>query len=201
MHPNRRRSLLRRGLILEYLTLAWNVVGAPVLGVAAINASSVALAGFGFDSLIEIFASMLVIWHLREIEKSNEPLALRLIGVSFLCLAVYIACQTLYTLSTGGHPRPSLIGVGWLVATTLAMSILAWAKKSTGMQLANAVLIAESRVTFIDAMLAAAVLAGAVLNAAFGWWWADPLAGAVVFYYALTEGISHFREGSASAQA
>lgn len=192
-----RDTLLRRGLYLEYLTLSWNVAGVIVIGIAAVQTSSVALAGFGLDSLIEIFASMVVIWHLRETGKNNEKMALRLIGVAFLALAAYVVAQTLYTVTMGGHPRPSIAGMLWLAATVAAMLLLAWGKSVTGRELDNPVLIAESQVTVIDAYLAAAVLVGVALNALLGWWWADPLSGLAIVYYALTEGVAHWREGKA----
>ncbi|CAG4900221.1 cation transporter [Paraburkholderia gardini] len=191
-----RAGLLRCGLNLEYVTLGWNVVGVVVVAVAALQAGSVALAGFGLDSLIEIFASVVVVWHLTESKRHNEKLALRLIGVAFLALAAYVIVQTVYILIAGGRPAPSVLGIVWLAVTVLAMLLLAWGKKVTGRQLDNPVLTAESRVTVIDAYLAGAVLVGVALNALLGWWWADPLSGLVIVYYAITEGMAHWREGS-----
>lgn len=189
-------GLLRRGLNLEYITLGWNVVGMIVVGVAALQAGSVALAGFGLDSLIEIFASVVVVWHLTESKGHNEKLALRLIGAAFLALAAYVVVQTGYLFIAGGRPAPSVLGIVWLGVTVLAMLLLAWGKRATGRRLDNAVLIAESRVTVIDAYLAGAVLIGVALNALLGWWWADPLSGLVIAYYAVTEGVAHWRDGS-----
>jgi len=191
-----RASLLRLGLNLEYVTLGWNVVGVVVVAIAALQAGSVALAGFGLDSLIEIFASMVVVWHLTESKGHNEKLALRMIGAAFLALAIYVVVQTAYILIAGGRPTPSVLGIVWLAVTVLAMLLLAWGKKITGRKLDNTVLIAESRVTVIDAYLAGAVLVGVALNALLGWWWADPLSGLVIVYYAITEGVAHWREGS-----
>lgn len=189
-------GLLRRGLNLEYVTLGWNVVGIFVAGVAALRAGSVALAGFGLDSLIEIFASVVVIWHLTESKGHNEKLALRLIGAAFLALAAYVIVQTAYIFIAGGRPATSVLGIAWLAVTVLAMLLLAWGKRVTGQQLDNPVLIAESRVTVIDAYLAGAVLVGVALNALLGWWCADPLSGLVIVYYAMIEGVAHWREGS-----
>lgn len=183
-------GLLRRGLRLEYATLGWNVVGAVVVIVAAVAARSVALAGFGLDSLIEIFASVVVVWQLTGAHRGREPLALRLIGAAFFALALYVLGQTAYTLLTLGHPLPSVGGIIWLAATLVAMLLLSYGKRVTGKQLGNVVLTTEARVTLIDAALAAAVLAGLVLNALLGWWWADPLAGLVIVYYGLKEGWS-----------
>ncbi|PLZ02615.1 cation transporter [Burkholderia sp. WAC0059] len=193
------RVLLRQGLLLEYVTLGWNVVGVVVVGMAALAARSVALAGFGLDSLIEIFASMVVVWHLTGAGGRKEKLALRLIGAAFLALAAYVVIGTAYVFAVGGRPAPSPVGAAWLAATVMAMLLLARGKRVVGRRLGNAVLIAESRVTVIDALLAAAVLAGVALNALAGWWWADPLAGLVIVYYAVTEGIGHWKEGREAA--
>src|SRR6266545_1299232 len=143
-------ALLKRGLYLEYITLGWNVVGVGIVLIAAWRAGSVALAGFGLDSLIEIFASLVVVWELNDIAHERRRHALRMIGIAFL--------------------------------------LLAWGKKVTGDALSNPVLKTEGRVTLVDALLAGAVLVGLVLNALFGLWWADPLAGLVIVYYGFKEG-------------
>jgi hypothetical protein len=113
----RERSLVRRGLRLEYATLGWNAVGSVVVLAAAILARSVALAGFGLDSLIEIVASLVVVWQLKGIAQRREARALRLIGVAFLLLAVYIAAQSSYVLAAGFRPHHSLAGLVWLALT------------------------------------------------------------------------------------
>ncbi len=183
-----REKLVRRGLMLEYTTLGWNVVGTVVLAVAAVTTGSVALAGFGVDSLIEIIASAVVVWQLRGEEGSlRERRALRLIAVAFGCLAIYIAVQIAVTLASQSHPGPSTLGSLWLAATVLCMFALAWGKQLTGQRLSNPVLQTEARVTRIDGALAAAVLIGVALNAVVGWWWADPLAGLVILAYGLHE--------------
>jgi divalent metal cation (Fe/Co/Zn/Cd) transporter len=180
--------LLSRGLRLEYATLAWNVVGVVILVVAALQAHSLALAGFGLDSLIEIFASLVVVWQLTGASKAREERALQLIGLAFFALAVYLLGQLMVTLLTRTHPAPSLLGLVWLAGTLLAMLGLSAGKRVTGKQLGNPVLIKEGKVTLIDAGLAAAVLLGLALNALLSWWWADPLAGVVVIGYGLREG-------------
>jgi divalent metal cation (Fe/Co/Zn/Cd) transporter len=180
--------LLRRGLALEYMTLAWNVVGTVVVIAAALAAGSVALAGFGLDSLIEIGASMIVVWQLKDTGGTRERLALRVIGIAFIALAIYIAAQATYTLITVSRPEQSGLGIAWTAVTCVVMLALAAGKARTGRALGNRVLQTEGRVTLIDAYLAAAVLLGLVLNAGLDWWWADPLAGLVIVYYGLREG-------------
>ena len=190
-----RTVLLRRGLRLEYATLGWNVVGVVVVAVAAISAGSVALAGFGLDSAIEIFASVIVVRELLgESTPERERLALRRIGAAFAAVAVYVAVQAVVVLTTGSHPRPSALGIAWTAATAVAMLALGGGKAVTGRALNHAVLRTEARVTLVDAALAVSVLIGLVLNAAAGWWWADPLAGFVIVAY----GIKEARGGSGS---
>ncbi len=196
-----RPSLIQRGLWLEYATLAWNVVGTAVLLIATLGARSAALAGFGLDSAIEIFASVVVVWQLRGLEQGRESPALKLIGTAFIALAIYVLVQSLWTLLANEHPAPSPLGVVWLVTTCAVMLLLAWGKLTTGRQLGNLVLTSEARVTLIDAALAGAVLSGVSLNAFSGWWWADPLAGLVIVYYGLTEGRAAWKHAAAAVHA
>ncbi len=156
--------------------------------VTAFQIGSTALAGFGFDSLIEIFASLVVIWQLKGVEAGRERLALRLIGAAFFLLAGYVLVQSLWMLITRHHPAQSLFGVAWLVFTVVAMALLAYGKLVTGRALGNVVLRTEARVTLIDAALAAAVLIGVSLNGWLGWWWADPISGLVIVFYGVKEG-------------
>src|SRR3954453_19056107 len=179
--------LLRRGFVLEGITLGWNVVGVVVLAVAAVRARSVALAGFGLDSLVEIGASTVVLWELSGTGEERQRRALRLIGVAFLLLAIYVTAQSIYVLVIGHHPKHTPLGIPWTAVTAVVMFTLAAGKARTGAALGNPVLRTEGRVTLVDGILAAAVLGGLVLNAALGWWWADPLAGYVLVFYALRE--------------
>jgi divalent metal cation (Fe/Co/Zn/Cd) transporter len=161
-------SLLWRGLWLEYTTLGWNVVGTIIVLIAAVRAGSAALAGFGLDSAIEIFASVVVVWQLKGLEQGREGLALKLIGAAFIALAIYVLAQSVWTLLASAHPAPSLLGIVWLAVTCAVMLLLAWGKLVTGRQLGNLVLTTEAHVTLIDAALAGAVLVGIGLNALFG---------------------------------
>ncbi len=191
--PGRAAGLLRRGRVLEGITLGWNVAGIIVLAVAAIAARSVALAGFGLDSLIEIGASTVVLWELSGTGEDRQRRALRLIGGAFLALAAYLTVQSVLVLALGYHPRHSTLGIAWTAVTAAVMFALAAGKARTGKALGNPVLITEGRVTLVDAILAGAVLTGLALNAAAGWWWADPLAALVIVFYALREAREIFR--------
>jgi divalent metal cation (Fe/Co/Zn/Cd) transporter len=176
----------------------WNVVAVVVLAILAVAASSVALAGFGLDSLIEIGASAVVLWELSGSGARRQRLALRLIGVAFVALAVYLLAQSTVALATGHRADDSVGGVVWTAVTAGVMFALAAAKRRTGRALGNPVLETEGRVTFIDGVLATAVLIGVALNTALGWWWADALAGYVIVFYAIREAVHIFRADRAA---
>jgi divalent metal cation (Fe/Co/Zn/Cd) transporter len=187
--------LLRRGLRLEYATLAWNVGGSVVLLAAAAAVGSLALAGFGVDSIIEIVASAVVVWQLKgTVDDARDRRALRIIAVAFGLLALYIAVQAAHTLLAADHPGTSAVGIAWLALTVAAMLTLAAAKRATGQRLGNPVLVTEARVTLIDAALAGAVLLGVALNAIAGLWWADPLAAVVILGYSIREARHAWRQ-------
>ena len=158
-----------------------------MLAAAAIPARSVALAGFALDSLIEIGASVVVIWELSGAAGDRQRRGLRLIGYAFAALALYLLAQSTVVLATGYHPRHSVPGIIWTAVTAVVMFALAAGKARTGRALGNPVLRTEGRVTLIDGILATAVLLGLMLNAVLGWWWADPAAGYVLVCYAARE--------------
>lgn len=187
-----RESLLRRGVNLERVTLGWNVVGIVVLAVAALHARSGALAGFGLDSLIEIGASIVVLWELSSTGEARQKRALCLIGAAFIVLSLYITVQSIIVLASGYHARHSLLGIAWTATTAVVMFALAAGKAKTGKALGNPVLQTEGRVTFVDGLLSTAVLVGLILNASVGAWWADPLAGFVIVFYGLREAYAIF---------
>lgn len=198
--------LLRRGLALEFGTLGWNVVGVVLLAVAAVRASSPALAGFGLDSLIEIVASTVVVWELRGTAGTRERRAMRVIGFAFAALVVYlvvqvVVVQVVVVLVDRTRPGHSALGIAWTAATSVVMLALAAGKARTGAALGNEVLRAEGRVTLVDAYLAGSVLLGLALNAWLGWWWADPLAGLVIVYYAAREARHALSHDAGSAGA
>jgi divalent metal cation (Fe/Co/Zn/Cd) transporter len=186
-------ALLRRGVLLEGVTLSWNVVGVVVLAIGALAARSVALAGFGLDSLIEIGASTVVLWELSGTGEARQRRALRMIGAAFLALALYLAVQSAVVLAADYHPRHSTLGVVWTAVTAAVMFSLAAGKRSTGRLLGNPVLLTEGKVTLVDGLLALAVMAGLLVNAALGWWWADPAAALVLVGYGLREGLVSLR--------
>jgi divalent metal cation (Fe/Co/Zn/Cd) transporter len=164
-----------------------------VLGYLALTTASVAIAGFGLDSLIEIGASTVVLWELSGSGEERQRRALRLIGVAFVALAIYLLVQSAVALLTQHRPADGPAGIAWTAVTAAVMFALAAGKTRTGRALGNPVLLTEGRVTVIDGLLAVAVLIGLALDALLGWWWADPLAGLVIVYYAIREAVHILR--------
>lgn len=185
-------ALLRRGLLLEYLTIAWIVLSAFVATVAGIASNSVALIGFGLDSVIEVFAGAVVVWQLRGTTGGRERRALWLIGVAFLLLAGYVFAQAILALLTQSRPHDSTVGIALTAGALIVMAVLGITKKHTGAKLGNPVLQTEAKVTLIDAVLAATLLVGLVLNAVLGWW-ADPFAALYLAALAVKEGLEALR--------
>jgi len=183
------KNLIKRGIALEYITLIWNVVGFGVILYAAFKAHSVALAGFGLDSFIEIFASVIVVWQLKSINKDKEWFAERLIGYTFFALALYLVVQIIIVIANQTHPQQSTLGIVWLALTAAVMFLLAYGKMKVGNAIQNPVLQKEAKVTLIDAMLAVSVLVGLGVNAIFGIWYADVIAALVIVYYGVKEGV------------
>ncbi len=192
--------LLRRGLLLEYATLGWNVIGVIILAITTITAGSVALAAFGLDSLIEILASTMVIWQLTGTDTTSRTTpALRVIAIAFAGLALYILIQSTIVLATADHPGRSLAGTIWLAVTALTMFALARGKADTGRRLDNPVLRTEARITLIDGALATIILLGVLLNTALHWWWADPIAALVLVLYAAREAHHAWNEAATAS--
>jgi divalent metal cation (Fe/Co/Zn/Cd) transporter len=191
------KKLLAAGRSLEALTMAWNVAGVIVLALTALKARSVALGGFGLDSAVEIAASALVLYELRGSNPAQERRTLRLIGWAFIVLAVYLAGQSVVLLVANVHPAHSPLGLLWTGLTAVVMFALATAKYRVGDQLQSQVLMTESRVTFVDGLLATFVVAGLAANAVLGWWWADPASAFVIVAYSVRESIEALRLASA----
>jgi divalent metal cation (Fe/Co/Zn/Cd) transporter len=184
--------LRRRGFRLEYASMAWMTAEAAVAITAGVLASSIALTGFGLDSVIEFFAAAIVIWQLRgEIAgQERETRAVRLIGVTFFALAAYLAIESIQDLVAGAQPRASGPGLAVAAAALLVMPGLALAKRRTGRALGNRTLIADSAET----AFCAATLLGVGLNAWAGWWQADPIAGLIIAALAIREGIEAWED-------
>lgn len=180
----------RRALWLAWATIAWNVVEAAVSIGAGIGAGSTALVGFGIDAVIETLSATVVVWQLWDPDRSEdrERHALRLIGVSFLLLAGYILVESVRDLTTGAEPAASPVGITITALSLIVMPLLALAKRRVGRAMDSHVVLADAQETLLCTWLSAIVLAGLVLNATVGWWWADPVAALGVAWLAVREG-------------
>lgn len=181
-------DMLRRGRNLEYLTIGWNSLEAIIAVSAGLIAGSIALVGFGFDSVIESLSGAFVLWRLLAGEH-REQLVLRLVGASFLVLAVYVAIDAIVSLVGQERPEESYVGIGLAAASLIVMPLLARAKRRVAAKLNSRAMHADSRQTNICAYLSAILLGGLLLNALFGWWWADAIAALVMIPIIAKEGI------------
>lgn len=181
----------RRALLLEYATIAWNVGEAVLTIILGTIAGSLALISFGTVSIVEVFASSVVVWHVRSGEGGDQPhrtsLALRLLSGAFALLAAALIVAAIGDLTSGRRPGESPWGIVYLAVTAVVMFSLALLKRRTAIQLGSEPLHSEATVTFLDGVLSTTTLTGLALNAYAGWWWADPLAALLVGIAAINE--------------
>jgi divalent metal cation (Fe/Co/Zn/Cd) transporter len=199
-----RQDLLRRALTLEYATIAWNV-GEAVLTISLGSiAASVALIGFGTVSIAEVFASSVVVWHVRKSDEDQAALtaiALRLIAMAFLVLASALIVAAVNDLVTGRRAGESPWGIAYLAVTAVVMFTLAGLKRRTAGALGSEPLASEATITFLDGILSVTTLTGLALNAYSGLWWADPVAGLLLGIAAINEARETWKEAKVLATA
>ena len=199
--PENRAQLVRRGKRLEWLTIAWNSLEALVSLAAGFVAGSVSLVGFGFDSLIELTSGAAMLWRMsadadEERRGRVERTALRIVGGCFLALAAYLVVDSVKTLLLHEAPERSPVGIAITAAAVVVMPLLARAKRNVARQLGSAAMRADSKQSEFCMWLSVIVLAGLILNAAFGMWWADPAAALVIVPIIAREGVEGLRAKS-----
>lgn len=201
MTTNGAERLRQRGLRLVWATIVWNLFEVFITIGLGVAAGSIALVAFGTDSMVEVFASLVVVWHSRDLlvmeETDRTRRSLRLISVSFFVLGVVLIIGAVFRLIEGTVPDESPLGIGYLAVTAVVMLTLAILKQRTADALGSDPLGAEARITYLDAVLATSVLLSLVLNAVFEWWWADPIAALAIAAIALREGREHWEEAQA----
>lgn len=183
---------IRRGRLLEYITIIWNSLEGIVAIGAGIVAGSIALVGFGVDSVIEVSSGAIILWRLVSGEH-REQLALKLVGISFLALATYVAFDAVKSLVYREPPEVTYIGIGIAALSLVVMPLLARAKREVAVKLNSRSMHADSRQTDLCAYLSAILLGGLLLNAAAGWWWADPVAALIMVPIIVKEGLGSLR--------
>jgi divalent metal cation (Fe/Co/Zn/Cd) transporter len=197
-----RQSVVNRGLLLNYVTLGYNSFEGLIAIAAGLTAGSIALVGFGLDSVIEVSASLAALWRLyRDTDERHraraEQATLRIVGALFLALATYVTVDATQALYTRTAPEESIVGIVLAALSLAVMPLLAREKRRVALALGSGALVAEARQTLFCTYLSAILLGGLLLNAAVGWWWADPLAALLMVPIIAKEGLEGIRGHSA----
>lgn len=184
----------QRAQLLAAASVSYNLIEAVIAITAGLVAGSVALVGFGLDSVVEVSSGLIILWQFRHrLPESREQQALRLMALSFFALAAYVSFESVRALATGADPDTSWVGIALAAASLAIMPFLSWAQRRTGKALGSNAVVADSTQTLLCTYLSAVLLAGLVLNATMGWSWADPIAGLVIAGVALREGLEAWR--------
>ncbi len=201
--PDRRKQLGRRAQLLAAVSVSYNLIEAVIAITAGLVAGSIALIGFGLDSVVEVSSGLIILWQFRcPLPESRERQALRLMALSFFALAVYVTFESLRALISGHEPDASPVGIALAAASLVIMPFLSWAQRRTGRALGSNAVVADSTQTLLCTYLSGVLLVGLLVNATLGWSWADPLAGLVIAAVAVREGWEAWRgEGCACGAA
>lgn len=192
----------RRAQLLAAASVAYNALEAVIAISAGIIAGSVALVGFGLDSIVEVSSGLIILWQFgHRMPESREWMALRLMAVSFFALAAYVTFESGRALLSGHEPDASPVGIALASASLVVMPVLSRAQRRTGRALGSSAVVADSTQTLLCTYLSAVLLVGLVLNAMLGWSWADPLAGLVIAAVAMREGLEAWRGDSCACGA
>ncbi|GAA0966128.1 cation diffusion facilitator family transporter [Frigoribacterium faeni] len=195
--PARRLVLQKRIRLIVAVTITYNVIEAVIAIAAGSIASSTALIGFGLDSIVEVLSAAAVAWQFAAPDpEKRERVALRVIALSFFGLAAYVSVDAVLALTGVREPDHSPVGIVLAAVSLAVMPFLSLLERRTGRELGSASAVADSKQTLICSYLSAAVLVGLVLNLAFGWTWADPVAGLVIVVFAVREGLEAWRGDS-----
>jgi divalent metal cation (Fe/Co/Zn/Cd) transporter len=193
-----RADLVRRGRWLEYFTIIYNSLEGIIAIGAGIVAGSIALVGFGFDSLIEVTSGATLLWRLHldvneERRERVEAISLRIVGLCFVLLAIYVSFDSVKSLIRREAPQESLVGIVLAAVSLVVMPLLVRAKRKVARGINSRALMADSKQTQLCTYLSAILLGGLLLNALFGWWWADPVAALIMVPIIVNEGIEALR--------
>ena len=193
-----RSSHVRRGVHLEWFTVAYNSLEGLIALAAGLLSGSIALVGFGFDSALEVTSGVALLWRLgsdadEPTRERNEVAALRIVGICFLLLAVYVSYDAIQALVSREAPQRSFAGIVLAVASLIVMPLLARAKRRVAGHIGSAALTADAKQTQLCTYLSAVLLVGLLLNAVLGWWWADPVAALAMVPIIANEGVEALR--------
>lgn len=193
-----RAAMVRRGRYLEYFTIGYNSLEGLIAVVAGLLAGSIALLGFGFDSLIEVTSGSVLLWRLHadineERRERVEAISLRIVGVCFVVLAIYVIYDSVKSLIRREGPEESVVGIVLAAVSLVIMPLLVSAKRKVARSINSSALMADSKQTELCTYLSAILLGGLLLNALLGWWWADPVAALIMVPIIVKEGIEALR--------
>lgn len=193
-----RARLVRRGRYLEYFTIGYNSLEGLIAVGAGLLAGSIALVGFGFDSLIEVTSGAVLLWRLHaDVNEARreriEAISLRLVGICFIVLALYVTYDSVKSVISREAPEESIIGIALGTVSLVIMPLLVRAKRKVARSINSGALMADSKQTELCTYLSAILLGGLLLNALFGWWWADPLAALIMVPIIVNEGVEALR--------
>lgn len=193
-----RRALIKRGRYLEYFTIGYNSLEGLIALGAGVVASSIALVGFGFDSLIEVTSGAVLLWRLyADVDEARrervEAISLRVVGICFIVLALYVIQDSVWSLLKREAPDESLVGIILAAVSLVVMPLLVRAKRKVARGINSGALMADSKQTELCTYLSAILLGGLLLNALLGWWWADPVAALIMVPIIVKEGIEALR--------
>jgi divalent metal cation (Fe/Co/Zn/Cd) transporter len=205
--PERAQALRRRAWALTTITIIWNCLEAVVAIAGGLSAGSIALVGFGLDSVVEVSSAFVIVWRLSRQSATDhaaneraERRAVRLIALSFFAIALYVVGDALTKLiGIGEEPERSVLGLALVALSLVVMPILAWAKRRVATALGSVALTADAAETQLCTYLSGVVLVGLAANALLGWWWMDPIAGLVVAGLAIKEGRAAWTSGDLCA--
>jgi divalent metal cation (Fe/Co/Zn/Cd) transporter len=195
--PNR-ADLVKRGRYLEYFTIGYNSLEGLIAAAAGLIAGSIALVGFGFDSLIEVTSGAVLLWRLHadldeERRERVEAISLRIVGICFVVLAIYVTYDSVKSLIRHETPQESIVGIVLAAVSLIIMPLLVRAKRKVARGINSGALMADSKQTELCTYLSAILLGGLLLNALLGWWWADPVAALIMVPIIVKEGIEGLR--------
>jgi len=198
LQSRNRADLVRRGRYLEYFTIGYNSLEGLIAVAAGLVAGSIALVGFGFDSLIEVTSGAVLLWRLHEDfdeerREQVEAISLRIVGACFVLLAIYVSYDSVKSLIRREAPQESIVGIVLAAISLIVMPLLVRAKRRVARGINSAALMADSKQTELCTYLSAILLGGLLLNALLGWWWADPVAALVMVPIIVKEGIEGLR--------
>ncbi len=193
-------TLIRKALRLEYALISYNILEAIVAIGAGLLAHSIALTGFGLDSIIEVTSACVLVWRLSKHEPDEETraekVALKVVGITFFILAAYVTYESIHALWTREPAQESLIGIVLAVLSSIMMPVLGMMKRKVALQMGSKALAADAVETLVCAYLSVTLLFGLGLNALFGWWWADPIAGLIMVGFIFKEGWEAIEESN-----